>query len=215
VVDVIQSCIPAIKNAWDIPAMDLNSILTSIRIASYGHEMEISSTCPKCEKSNDYSIDMRNMLNSMSAPNYSENYKTDEIEVFFRPMTFRQQTLVSMDQFETQRLLSVAQTEPGTDAEKIQRIGEVMKKINQATTRALVFGIAGIRSPNGFVDNPEWVTEFLEKCDSRTYTALREMAVKFRGQADIKPVTIVCDDCKHQYDQPIEINMSNFFGTAS
>ena len=49
VISVIQSCIPAIKNAWDMPGMDTNAVLVAIRIASYGHAMRISSTCPFCK----------------------------------------------------------------------------------------------------------------------------------------------------------------------
>ena len=51
VVDVIQSCMPNIKDAWRIPNLDIDVILIAIRIASYGHEMEFESTCPHCGKS--------------------------------------------------------------------------------------------------------------------------------------------------------------------
>ena len=33
VVDVIQSCVPSIKNAWAAPAPDINALLTAVRIA--------------------------------------------------------------------------------------------------------------------------------------------------------------------------------------
>jgi hypothetical protein len=46
VVNVIHSCVPSIKNAWHAPVADLNSILVAIRIASYGHELEIETTTP-------------------------------------------------------------------------------------------------------------------------------------------------------------------------
>ena len=48
VTGVIQSCVPSIKNAWATPSIDLDTILVAIRIASYGHEMEIGTKCPKC-----------------------------------------------------------------------------------------------------------------------------------------------------------------------
>ena len=40
VVDMIHSCCPNIKNAWEIPVTDLDIILIAIRIASYGEKME-------------------------------------------------------------------------------------------------------------------------------------------------------------------------------
>ena len=53
VINVVQSCVPAIKDAWKIPNRDLNTLLVAIRIASYGHEMELTSTCPACRHESD------------------------------------------------------------------------------------------------------------------------------------------------------------------
>ena len=52
-VDVIQSCVPAIKDAWQIPMVDMNPVLVAIRIASSGHNINIESKCPACENIND------------------------------------------------------------------------------------------------------------------------------------------------------------------
>jgi hypothetical protein len=41
VTNVIKSCIPNIVDPWAIPAMDVDTILVAIRIASYGHIMEV------------------------------------------------------------------------------------------------------------------------------------------------------------------------------
>jgi hypothetical protein len=46
VVSVIQSCFPNVKNAWQMPTTDLNTMLAAIRIASYGHDLEIETVCP-------------------------------------------------------------------------------------------------------------------------------------------------------------------------
>ena len=35
-VEVIKSCIPAIKDPWNIPSIDLDTILVAIRMATYG-----------------------------------------------------------------------------------------------------------------------------------------------------------------------------------
>jgi hypothetical protein len=42
VVDVIHSCVPNIKNAWAMPAMDLDAVLIAIRIATYSEKMSYS-----------------------------------------------------------------------------------------------------------------------------------------------------------------------------
>ena len=37
VVEVVQSCCPNIKDAWEMPSIDVDSTLIAIRIASFGH----------------------------------------------------------------------------------------------------------------------------------------------------------------------------------
>ena len=39
IVDVIQNCIPNVKNAWHAPNIDLDVLLIAIRIATYGEMM--------------------------------------------------------------------------------------------------------------------------------------------------------------------------------
>ena len=48
-INVIQSCVPNIKNAWHMPTVDIDTVLVAIRVATYGHELEINTQCPNCE----------------------------------------------------------------------------------------------------------------------------------------------------------------------
>jgi hypothetical protein len=68
IVEIIASCVPAIKDAWQIPAVDLNALLTAVRLASYGHEMDIASRCPSCQVIDNFTVDLRAVLDSISAP---------------------------------------------------------------------------------------------------------------------------------------------------
>ena len=47
VINVVQSCVPSILDAGKIPNMDLNALMVAIRIASYGHSLDVASTCAK------------------------------------------------------------------------------------------------------------------------------------------------------------------------
>ena len=89
VINVIQSCIPAIKNGWAIPSIDIDTILVGIRIASYGHEMDFSTTCPKCTHVADYGVDLRTVLDKITTPDYTQPIKSGDIEIYFKPMTYK------------------------------------------------------------------------------------------------------------------------------
>jgi hypothetical protein len=71
-VSVIQSCIPAIRDPWNMPSTDMDAVLVAIRIASYGHGMDISTTCPACEEAEDVTVDLRRVNDSLSVGNYDE-----------------------------------------------------------------------------------------------------------------------------------------------
>ena len=44
VVNVIQSCCPNIKDAWKMPSVDVDATIIAIRIASYGNQMDFTTT---------------------------------------------------------------------------------------------------------------------------------------------------------------------------
>ena len=215
VIDVVQSCIPNIRDAWAMPSTDLISVLISIRIASYGQDMEIISTCPKCNETQDYTLDLRQILDGLSQADFGKSLSINDLEVFFAPMNYRQQTQIGMDQYETQRLIANSQDATLTDDQKNQSLNEAMKRISQATTRAMAFGIAGIRAPSGFASEPEHIMEFLTQCDRRVYAAIRDHQVTLREASDIKPVDITCSSCENRYQQQIELDLANFFAAAS
>ena len=88
IVKIIENCIPGIKDAWAITSRDLDYILASIRIASYGDTMNISHTCIKCSNEDTFSIPLQTLLDHLQSaqPIYEikisasdETTDTDEI----------------------------------------------------------------------------------------------------------------------------------------
>ena len=55
-VDVIQSCIPAIKDAWQMPSIDCDAALMTIRMATYGNKMTVPITVPGTKIQKDLAI---------------------------------------------------------------------------------------------------------------------------------------------------------------
>src|SRR6056300_1054131 len=70
-VDVIQSCIPNIKNAWAMPSIDLDAVLTAIRIASIGETMDMTVTIPNTEIETTYTVDLRRVLDNFQNIDYN------------------------------------------------------------------------------------------------------------------------------------------------
>jgi hypothetical protein len=215
-VNVIQSCIPNIKNAWDMPNIDLNAVLTSIRIASYGHDLEVPSTCPNCQHEETYTFDLRNIMDSMQSGDFDQTIDYGDLEITFQPINYKTQTDTNLTQFEQQKSIQLIQTASElTDAEKIQRLSNSLKTISELTIKALKYSIASIRTPNALVTEPEYIEEFLSNCDRSLFNRIRDHIISLREQGDIKPLTIQCAGCTKQYEQTFMLDQSNFFAAAS
>jgi hypothetical protein len=215
VVNVIQSCIPAIKNAWTIPAMDIDTILVAIRIASYGHEMEFETKCPSCEHSSDYGLDLRTVLDKLKAPDYSQPIKQGDIEIFFKPMTYKNLTDNNKIQFDEQRIFQNIPEEGDVNPAQMNAVAEALKKMTEMTVTALAQSIMTIKTPNALVSEPEFIVEFMQNCDRGMFNRIQDYVIEHKSEAELKPITIKCSECQHEYQQNFTLDMTSFFGRAS
>ena len=215
VINVIQSCIPDIKDAWAAPGTDINSILVSIRIASFGHEMEINSECPECRASDEYSIDLRVVLDGLQMPDYSTPIKEGDLEITLRPMSYKDQNDVNLQQFEQQRILQSVPDSDLPDEKKLEMLNQALQTITNLTMSALKWNIASIRTPQVLVTEPAHIEEFLRNSERRLFAKIRDLIIEKRNISEFKPVKITCASCNHQYDQTVILDQTSFFDQAS
>lgn len=214
-VNVIQSCMPNIKDAWQIPAMDMDAVLVAIRIASYGHEMEFGTQCPACQAESDRSIDLRLVQRDLKAPDYTQSIRSGDMEIFLRPMTYRNLTDNSQLQYENQKLIQMIPDSELGEQEKIKVMGESLKKITEITVRALSQSLSMVKTPTAMVQEPEYLEELLRHCDRKLFNQIRDTILECKAVSEIKPLHLICDECKHEYDQQVTLDMSSFFVPAS
>jgi hypothetical protein len=216
VINVIHSCLPNIKNAWEVPGVDLNAILIAIRIASYGHEMELATKCPKCETESDFGIDLRMVLDSIREPDYGTPIQHGDLEITLMPVSYRNQNQVGLKQYEQQRNVQQIQSDTSTsDEEKIKRLNEIMHLITEITIETLKYSIASIRTPDALVTEIDFIRDFLVNCDRKLYQEIRDRVIELRTSSDLKPFEVVCPNCSHKHEQTLTLDQAAFFGVAS
>jgi RNase P subunit RPR2 len=216
VINVIQSCVPAIKDAWAIPSIDIDTILVAIRIASYGHEMTFSTTCPKCQNEDEYAADLRNVLELMKTPDYSNPIKQGDIEIYFRPMTYKNLSDNNKIQFDEQRIFqSLPNNDNAVDTAQLSAMSAALQRMTEMTVSALSQSILTIKTPSTMVTEQEYISEFMKNCDSALFNRIQNYVVEHKSQAEMQPITITCNQCQNEYKQSITLDMSNFFGRAS
>lgn len=215
VVNVIQSCVPNIKDAWSAPGTDINSILVAIRISSYGHAMDINSECPSCKNTDEYSIDLRVVLGSLEMADYTTPLQEGDLEITFQPMSYQHQNDVNLKQFEEQRILASVPESDLPDDKKFEMLNQALKNITELTLSALKWNIASIRTPQVLVTDPDHIEEFLRNSDRGLFTKIRDLIVEKRNVSELKPVQIKCAACGHEYKQTVTLDQASFFGQAS
>ena len=105
-VNVIQSCVPNIKNAWATPSIDLDAILISIRLATYGSNMDFETECTHCNTKNLHGIDLTEPLSQIICPDFGRYVRYKDLQIRLRPQTYKQISEASLVAYEEQRINS-------------------------------------------------------------------------------------------------------------
>ena len=144
VVDVIQHCVPNVKNAWACPNLDLDILLIAIRLATYGEMMNTPVTIAELEL--EYQVDLRIIMDQL------QNQITwnpavvinDELTVFVKPLTYKNISHAAIQAFETQKIMNVVNDEKMSDEQKITLFKESFAKMTQATLGTIKIGRAHV-----------------------------------------------------------------------
>ena len=210
VVDIIKSCLPNIKDPWSVPSIDLDHILIAIRVASNGNLLAIESICPSCNEEASYDINLIGLLSNITVGNYNDLVVLNELSFKFKPFTYQKLNNINMIQFEIEQ--SINKLESITDpVEKQTQSGIAMQKLNKLSIELISESIEHIGTPTAFVEEKEYILDFLQNCDRKMFEQLRTTAVKLRESSQIKPLDVKCIHCSHEYTQKLTLNVSDFF----
>ena len=211
VTNVIKSCIPAFVDPWQVSTADLDTILIAIRIASYGHEMEFTSKCPKCEESNDFGIDLREIMESMTTPDFSTPVTIGDVIIHFKPLSYKEQNDNNTAQFQDQKMLEALPGSDMAEEEKIKLLQQAFNNVSLLTLNAIADSISMIQTGDDVVVDKDHIREYIKNCDMKAFSKIREKITHIKEVAEIKPLHVVCNDCKHEYNTPFTMNVANFF----
>jgi hypothetical protein len=219
VVDVIQNCMPNIKNAWMAPSIDLDMILIAIRIASYG-EMMTSPIKFDEDIEYDYKVDLRNVIDGITNniswdPVVSIN---DDMTVYVKPLTYKQATNAALQTYETQKIVQLSNNDKLDEESKLKMFKESFKKLTDATVGMIADSIFKIDTSQGSTDNPHFIREFVNNADKEVFKKIQTHIDRLRDQNTIKPILIpVTDEMREKGIQgdtveiPLVFDSSTFF----
>jgi hypothetical protein len=219
VVDVIQHCMPNIKNAWAVPNIDMDVILIAIRIATYGEKLTTPITVGETEM--EYTVDLRSVLDSLNSQIswVSHVPVNEDLTVFVRPINYKQVTEMANQSFETQKIMQIANDDKMPEEEKIAIFKDSFSKLSKVTVGLIAASIYKIDSSNGSTENPQFIKEFIDNADKEIFTKVQQHIEALKENNSIKPIVIpVTDELREQgfvgesVEIPLTFDASAFFG---
>jgi len=192
---------------------DIDAIFIGIKAASGDEAIEVESTCPKeeCGETESYAINLQNMLRTITSGDYSKPYNVGELSVYFAPINYKEMNAVSLRQFEIQAKYKDMNLIVD-EKERIDKSQEALVEITSVTMEVLTDAIIKIVAPEGQeITEKEYIIDFLQNCDTKTYEGIRDYNGDLRAASTIKSLDMKCAKCEHEYTQPFTLNATDFF----
>lgn len=223
-VEVIQSCVPGIKNGWKVCALDVDMVLVSIRIATYGNTTDVKGVCPKCNEENNYELDLSNIIDKVTIPSYTPLISVKDLKIHFQPLTYETVTKEAIKNFEQQRMIQgIAQDEGMAEKDRIDKFQDAFVRLTVYSVGILAEAVGKVEMPDGtMVTDRKQIQEFIANCDRDIYNSIKEHLEKNKNQSTIDPIQFECGGatdlegkntpCGEKWTQPFTIDNSTFFG---
>ena len=223
IVDVIQSCIPAIKDAWRCPNMDLDTLLIAIRLASYGEMMEVTHTVPGTTEQVTHNVDLRLLLDQLSNIGTWEDAVELDIDLtcFVRPITYKDITQSALQTFEAQRFMQSVADESIPEEDRIRILNQSFDKIADVNFDLVINSVVAIQTADTVVEDKNFIREFLQNADKNIFEKIQSHLNKMKDAVTLKPLRFQATDdqiaagAPAEYELPIRMDNADFFVLGS
>ena len=214
-VEVIKSCVPAIKDPWQMPTIDLDALLVAIRIASHGEKLEITANCPHCNHENSYEIDINNWLSHFTRTSFVSSITIGQLEFNIRPYTYYEVTQSSLKSFEHQRTFEVLSDPNMSETQKLEIINKSFVEVTRLNIEIIGKCVSRIVTPDGATDNREHIESFIKDAPSEIFDKLSDHVASMSKQFGVPEQDVKCGECEKEFKMPISLDQSNFFAVRS
>jgi len=220
-VAVIQSCVPGIKDAWDMPIMDMDTVLIAMRVATYGHDMEINITVPKVEEQMNYTIDLRTATDTIDRTKFDDYVPAGSLSFKIKPMTYRQLTNLQLKQYEQQRIITQVIEAKLNPADKQAKFNEIFTNMTDITLQNMKDTIVSVQAEGKEITDRNYINEFVDNMDGQTAQSIKNCLDTQKAIGKIKPVKVSVPEemvqrgAPKSIETPISMDQSNFFVSRS
>ena len=219
IVDVIQSCVPDIKDAWQVKSYDLDTILIAIRIATYGETMDINFNVPGTKETASHTVNLPALLDQIRLSKVEDSFvMADGLKVTVNPLTYKDMTTTSMQTFQQSKMYSTVQGSEMPDAEKQKRFNEAFKVLTELNASLLQKNIRSMTMTDGTeITDPAHIKEFMDNANTKLVKEIEDKLTALRAQGAVKPLKLKATEAQIKsgapanYEVPVTFDSANFF----
>jgi len=209
-VGLIESCCSSISNAWDCPITDLAAILIGIQLAN-GNESDVSIVCPECQYNQLFSINLTKILTDFDVSIWNQPIVINKLTFNFAPPNYRKFTDFSIATFKYQKTVFQLKN-LATENIPENMLDSVSTSTIDLQLQILEDSIHSIELQGGFlVQDKIYIRDFLKNSEIQVIQQLLEHLNKCLECISPKNIQITCQSCKHQYEAPLNMDMSVTF----
>ena len=213
IIEVIKSCVPAVKNPKVLLSNDIDAIITAIRHASFGDSLESTLLCPKCEKENTFTLDLQYALDNMTMleADYVINLENG-LSLFVKPYSFPEMLKGLHAQFEQAKLSRELEREGITDEEKSAAFKRAFEMLSRITFELISKAVVKIVNEEAGINVTEqkYIIEFIRDADREVVDKIQALVKEISEIGIKKEFTAQCTHCNHTWSSEIDFNPVNF-----
>lgn len=212
-VKVIESCIPAIKDAWDISNLDIEMLLAAIRIATYGQTMTVSHVCANCSTENDYDLDLIKVVEHFDTCRFENQVIAGDLKITLRPLSYKQLTSYSLSNYQLQQKIVSANLIEDTDLRN-KEIAVLYKALGELQNDIYTDGIESIDTGSVIVSERPYIKEWVLNSDTAIFESIKKLINVNRQNWEMPKHPVKCENCGEETSLSIDLDPSNFFVVA-
>lgn len=212
-IEVIRSCAPGVKDPRVLLTNDIDAIITAIRYATYNDSLETELSCPACNHSSVFKLDLQYSLDNIEFldSEYVVNLESG-LSIFVKPYGFTELLKGLHAQFEQSKLTRAIESDNLSDDQRAKLFADAFNKLATITYTLMINSIIKIvdESNNIDVSDKSFIEDFLQNTDKKSTDKISDLIKKINQIGIKKTFTAVCEKCNNSWESEVDFNPVNF-----
>ena len=226
VIQVIESCVPTIKNAMALYSNDVDALLVAIQGATFGDDIEVTAICDKCQEEITTILSVEGVLTTMSKLKETYQFTTASgLLISLQPFSYQSSVKAGIANFRSSRSLQSIADIPD-EVDRIRAFNDNFIELASLNFELMVDSVKDITIKQDedtiVVSDKKQIREFLENCDRAVGSEIQTYIEEISSVGINKKMEVGCEkeECGGSEEEPyvfeseVNFNPVNFF-TAS